>query len=79
MNQNYYNNKIETYSVQLPPQGYESRSRVPHRFYRQVTYDDQLQAYVFINMKALVPAKNSMYIIFHEPTKRNFRYCPEIR
>ena len=51
---------------------------VPHRFYRQVTYDDQPQAYVFINTNTLVPAKNSMYIIFHEPHKRNFRYKPWI-
>ena len=49
------------------------------RFYRQVTYDDQLQAYVFINTNALVPAENSMYIIFCETTKRNFRYTLEIR
>ena len=37
--------------------------RVPHRFYRQVTYDEQLQAYVFIYINALVMAETSMYVI----------------
>ena len=36
---------------------------VPDRFYRQVTYYDQLQAYVFIDTRALVPAKSSMYVM----------------
>ena len=54
-------------------------TRVPHRFYRQVTYDDQLQVYVFVDTTTLVPTKNSMYVIFHEPTKRNFRYNPTSR
>ena len=70
---------VETSSNQLPQQGYESMIRVPHRFYRQVTYDDQLQVYVFTDTNALVLAQTSMYIIFHETTKTNFRYNPEIR
>ena len=44
-----------------------------------MTYDEQLQAYVFTDTNAVVPAETSMYVIFHEPTKRNFRYNPEIR
>ena len=43
---------------------------MPCRFYRQVTYNEQLQAYVFIDTNARVPAEGSMYVIFHEPTKR---------
>ena len=52
---------VETSSNQLQQQNYESTATVPCRFYRQVTYDDQLQAYAFINTNTLVPAKNSMY------------------
>ena len=79
INQNYYNDKAKTSSDQLLPQGYESITRVSHRFYKQVTYDDQLQAYVFVDTRTLVPAENSMYIIFPETTKRNIRYNLEIR
>ena len=39
-------------------------TRVPQRFYRQLTYDEQLQAYVFTGNNALVPVETSMYIIF---------------
>ena len=70
---------IETSCDQLAQQGYENMTRVPSRFYRQVTYDEQLQAHALTDTKALIPAENSMYIIFHEPTKRNFRWNPEIR
>ena len=69
-NQNY--NKIEmkeTSSDQLPQQGYENMTRVPCRFHRQVTYDEQLQAYVFTETNALILAETSMYVIFHAPTK----------
>ena len=38
-------------------------TRVYHRFYCQITYDDQLQAHVFVVTRALVPARNSTYII----------------
>ena len=54
-------------------------TRVPCGFYRQVTYDEQLQAYVFTDTNAAISAETSMYIIFHEPTKQNLRYNPEIR
>ena len=56
-----------------------SMPRVQHKFYRHVTSDDQLQAYVFTYTNALVQAENSMYIIFHESAKRKFRYNPDIR
>ena len=78
-NQDYCNNMIETSSDKLLPQGYESMTRVLCGFYRQVTYDDHLPAYVFINTNELVPSENSMYIIFHETMKGSFRYNPEIR
>ena len=51
---------------------------VPVRFYSQVTYNEQLQAYVFTDTNALIPAdtnplipaETSMYIMFHEPKKK---------
>ena len=70
---------VETSSDELLQQGYENMTRVPCRFYRWVTYDKQLQVYVFTATNALILAETSMYIIFHEPTKRNLRYNPEIR
>ena len=42
---------------------------MPHRFYKQEICNGQLQAYIFIDTNARVPAKGSMYVIFHEPTK----------
>ena len=48
------------------------------RFYEQVTYNEQLQTCVSIDTNARVPAEGSMYVIFHEPTKRYFRYKPTI-
>ena len=51
---------------------------MPCRFYGQVTYDEQPQVYIFIDINARVPAVGSMYVIFHEPTKRYFRYNPTI-
>ena len=70
---------VETSIVQLPQQGCENMTGVLHRFYRQVTYDEQLKAYVFTDTYALTLEETSMYIIFHEPTKSNFWYNPEIR
>ena len=71
---------VETSSDQLPQWGFDKQNitRMPHRFYRQVTYDKQLQAYGFTDNNALVPVETSMYIIFHEPTRRNFRYNPKL-
>ena len=45
-------------------------TRLSCKFYRQVAYDDQLQAYVFADTNALVLVEISMYIIFHESTKK---------
>ena len=79
-NQTYNNNgMVETSSDQLPQQGYENMTRVPCRFYRQMTYDEKLQAYTFTDTNASILAEISMYIIYHEPTIRNFRYNPEIK
>ena len=54
-------------------------TRMPYRSHRQVTYDEQLQEYVFTGNNALVPAETIMYVIFHEPTRRIFRYDPKSR
>ena len=45
-NQKYNNNEmVEISSDQLPQQGFDKQNitRLPHRFYRQMTYDEQLQ------------------------------------
>ena len=34
----------------------------------------QKQAYVFIENEAIVPIENSMYVVYHDPTKRSFKY-----
>ena len=39
-------------------------------------YDEELQAYVFGDKNARVPTEGCIYIIFHGPTKRYFRYNP---
>ena len=79
-NHNHNNNEmVETSSDQLTHQGYENMTRVTHRFYRQVTYDELLQAYVFTDTTVLIMAETNMCFVFHEPTKSNFRYNPEIR
>ena len=70
---------VETSSDQLLQQGYKNMTRVPHRFYRQVTYNEQLQAYVFTDTNVLILAETSIYVIFNESTKRNFKYNPEIK
>ena len=48
-------------------------THVPRRIYRQVTYSDQKQAYVFVENDAIVPIENSMFVIYHGPTKRSFK------
>ena len=70
---------VETSSDQLPQQGFDKQNmtRMLHRFYRQVAYDDQPEAYIFTDKNALVPVENSVGIIFHEPTRRNCRYNPK--
>ena len=51
---------------------------MPNIFYEQVTFDEQLQAFIFVDTNARAPAEGCMYVIFHEPTKRYFRYSPTI-
>ena len=52
-------------------------TRMLHRIYRQVTCDELLQTYIFTDNKTVVPVETSMYVVFHEPTRRNFRYNPK--
>ena len=58
---------IETFSDQLPQQGFDKQNmtRIPYRFKRQVTYGEQLQAYVLTDNNVLVPIEINIYIIFH--------------
>ena len=60
---------VETSNDQILQQGYESMTRLSCKFYRQVTYGDQPQAYVFADTNALVPAESSMYIIYMNQLK----------
>ena len=53
-------------------------TQVPKIFYGQVTYDDQKQAYVFVQNNRIVPIEN-MCIIYHDPTKRGFQYNQKTR
>ena len=48
---------VKTFSDQIPQQGLDTQNiaRVPDRFYGQVTYNEQLQVYMFIGNTALVP------------------------
>ena len=68
-NQNFNNKRGETSSDQLPQQGYANMTGVPHRFYTQVRYNEQLKACVFTDASEPILADTSMYIIFHETTK----------
>ena len=49
-------------------------THVPRRSYGQVNYSDQKQAYIFVQNDAIVPIKNVMCVIYHNPTKRSYRY-----
>ena len=72
---------VETSSDQLPHQSFDEQNltRMSHRSYRKVTYHEQLQACIFTDNNTLVPVETSRYIIFREPTSRNFRYNPKTR
>ena len=74
MNQYHSSSTIETANTQSSHEDHEDILEMPFRFYRQLTYDEELQLYIFVDIKARVPAEGHMYVIFHEPTKRNFRY-----
>ena len=60
------NEMVETSSDQLPQQSFDKQSmtRIPHRFYQQVTYDEQLQAFVFTDNNALVLIETSITLFF---------------
>ena len=49
-------------------------TQIQKRIHRQVTYDDQKQAYIFVQNNTLVLVENNMYINFHKLTKRGFQY-----
>ena len=49
-------------------------THVPRRLYGHVTYSNQKEAYVFGENDAIFPIQNSMYVIYHDPTKRSFEY-----
>ena len=77
-NQYHSCSTIGTPNTQSSKGDHENVIEMPGTFYRQVTYDEKLQAYVSVDTKAKVPAEASMYVIFHEPTKRYFRCNPTI-
>ena len=66
---------VETSIDQILQQSFvkQNMTKMPHRFYRHVTYDKQLHSYIFTGNNALVPVETSMYVTFHKPTRRNFR------
>ena len=43
---------------------------MPCRFQGQVTYNEQFQAYIFVDTNARVQAEGCMFVISYEPTKR---------
>ena len=68
-NQQHSSSRVETSNAQSSQDDYENVTKMSCRFHRQVTYDKQLQTYIFLDNSARVPAEGSMYVIFHEPTK----------
>ena len=64
--------------MQSSQENHENVIEIPSRFYRQVTYNKELQAYVFVDTNARVREEGYIYIIFHGPSKRYFRYNPTI-
>ena len=58
-NQNYNNKEMaETSSDELPQQGYENMNRVPHLFYRQLTYNEQPKVYIFTDTNVQNPSRD---------------------
>ena len=74
MNQYHSSSTIEASNTQSSQEDHKNLIEMPCRFYRQETYGEELQAYAFVDTNARVPAEGCMYVIFHEPTKRYFRY-----
>ena len=54
-------------------------THVPRSYYREVTHSYQKQVYVFVENDFIVPTKNSMYVIYHDPTKRSFKYDQKMK
>ena len=75
-----YSDSVGTSSVQSQNQRYaenrekQKKTYVPRKFYGQVTYSIQKQAYTFLENDAVVPIENSMDVIYQNPTKRSFKY-----
>ena len=69
---------IENRCPNQTKQAYGNITRVSHTFYRQVIYDEQLQAYVFTDTNALFQWKLAC-TLFPLANKRNFRYNPETK
>ena len=71
MDRNVYQDLVGTSSVQSQKQKYlEDRktqytdmTHVPRRFYGQVTYSYQKQAYIFVENDVIDPIENGMYVI----------------
>ena len=74
MNQYHSSSTKETYNTQSSQDDHKNIIEIPHRLYKQVIYDDELQAYLSVDTNARVPEEGCMYVIFHEPTKRYFKY-----
>ena len=68
-NQYQSTSTIEIPNTQSSHEDHENSIEMLCRFYRQISYDDQLQVYAFVDTNARVPAEGHMYIIFHKPTK----------
>ena len=73
-NQYHSSSTIETSDMQSVQENYQIVTEIPSRFYGQVTYIEELQAYVFVDTNARVLAEGYMFVIFDGPTKRYFRY-----
>ena len=56
-NQYHSSSTVETPNSQLSHEDHENIIEMPSGFYRQVTYNEQLQAYVFLHFNARVPAR----------------------
>ena len=53
---------------------YINMTHVPRWFYKQVTYSNHEQAYIFVENDAIVPIENILYVIYHNLMKRSIRY-----
>ena len=63
-NQHHSSSTVETSNAQSSQEDYENVTKMPCRFYRQVSYDEQLQTYIFIDINARVPAEGACVLSF---------------